>query len=510
MLNLSLNYLSIFELEYIFEHNLQTMNNLIELDVSHQDVIPRFIQVKAILYLPQNLTHLDMSSVRRAGDSRPFLLAIFSTKNLKCLNFQSNFVTSLRRLRVDETNSSAPFEIDFSRNNMVSFAGSFDDAIVNRGLKVVSLHLSDNKLANELENGSKQIFKHFDELTELDLSSNTIKTLPRSIFNNLRQLVTLNLSRNSLLSVSFEFSHMKHLQSLDLSENLVSQFDLQHQQDLDSLKALSPELVIDMMGNPFQCSCETRLFLWWMYHKRTMFVSFGQYRCIYDDAVVTFGDMTKLLEGMDYQCSVNFIVKVSASLVAFTVFVIAFSFFLYRRKWDVKFFCLRFITDRKAYQELQETDTEYEYDAFVSYHKDDRGLVRNELYENIDTRDGEVDTIDQPRFRLCIHDRDFIPGKAIEENILKAIEFSRKTIVVLSKNFLKSAWCEFELQIARKECVEKERNLIIAVMLEPLSVNDKMSRSVERLIRKNTYIEWPNDPSKREHFWNKIRAALEV
>ena len=206
----------------------------------------------------------------------------------------------------------------------------------------------------------------------------------------------------------------------------------------------------------------------------------------------------------------DLIVKVSAVLLAFVILVVAVSFFLYRHKWDVKFFCLRFITNRKAYQQLNGTDTEYEYDAFVSYHKDDRGWVRDELYENIDMRDGEVDTIDQPRFRLCIHDRDFIPGEAIEENILKAIESSRKTIVVLSKNFLKSAWCEFELQIARKECVEKGRNLIIAVMLEPLSVEDKMSRSVERLIRKNTYIEWPEDPSRNDQFWNKLRAALEV
>ena len=92
---------------------------------------------------------------------------------------------------------------------------------------------------------------------------------------------------------------------------------------------------------------------------------------------------------------------------------------------------------------------------------------------------------------------------------MKAIESSRKTIVVLSKIFLKSVWCEFELQIARKECVEKGRNLIIAVMLEPLSMEDKMSRSVERLIRKNTYIEWPEDSSKREHFWRKLRSVLE-
>ena len=241
-----------------------------------------------------------------------------------------------------------------------------------------------------------------------------------------------------------------------------------------------------------------------------MFTQFEEYTCIYNDQLINFENMSKLLDTLDFQCSSNLIVKVSAGLLAFVIFVVAFLFFLYRHKWDVKFFCLRFITDRKAYQELQESDREYEYDAFVSYHSDDRAWVRDELYENIDMKDGEIDVIDQPRFRLCIHDRDFTPGESIEEDILKAIESSRKTIGVLSKNFLKSAWCEFELQIARKECVEKGRNLIIAVMLEPLYVEDKISRIVERLIRRNTYIEWPGDLSKREQLWNEIRAALEV
>ena len=69
---------------------------------------------------------------------------------------------------------------------------------------------------------------------------------------------------------------------------------------------------------------------------------------------------------------------------------------------------------------------------------------------------------------------------------------------------------QVELQMARIECVEKGRNLIIAVMLEPLPVDGTMSRSVERLIRKNTYIEWPSDPSRRSHFWDQMRAALEI
>ena len=82
--------------------------------------------------------------------------------------------------------------------------------------------------------------------------------------------------------------------------------------------------------------------------------------------------------------------------------------------------------------------------------------------------------------------------------------------MVLSKNFLQSVWCEFELQIARKECIEKGRNLIIAVMLEEMPVDNKMSSSVRRLIRANTYIEWPQDLGARNHFWDKMRAALEI
>ena len=129
-----------------------------------------------------------------------------------------------------------------------------------------------------------------------------------------------------------------------------------------------------------------------------MFVRYDEYRCVYNGELLSFKNMAKLIKRMDSQCSVNLIVKVSASLVALAIVLVAVSFVLYRHKWDVKFFCVRFITNRKADMVLQETDTEYEYDAFVSYHKDDRAWVRNELYKNIEMRDGEADKIDQPRF----------------------------------------------------------------------------------------------------------------
>ena len=202
--------------------------------------------------------------------------------------------------------------------------------------------------------------------------------------------------------------------------------------------------------------------------------------------------------------------KVSVSLFVFIVIVIALSIFVYRHKWGVlKFFLLEYITNRKLYREFEESEEEYEYDAFISFHSDDQDWVWNELHENLDiTYENEETDDDLRRFKLCIHERDFVPGELIEENILRSIESSRKTIVVLSRNFLKSPWCEFELQIARKECIERGRDLIIAVLLEPLPGDIKISRSVERLIRKNTYIKWSTDQAEKIYFWIRMRSAL--
>ena len=245
---------------------------------------------------------------------------------------------------------------------------------------------------------------------------------------------------------------MRNLKFLDLSENQVSQLNNELQNDIDTVKSHSPNFTINMLGNPIQCSCETRLFLWWMYNRRSMFHRFENYHCIHNGAVETFKNMTELLKSMDFQCSENLIVKVSAGLLAFLIVVIAVSVFLYRHKWDVRFFCLRYITNRKAYQEFEGTGEEYEYDAFVSFNSDDQDWVWNELHENLGKAEITEDSVaidDPARIRLCIHERDFVPGGLIEENILRSIESSRKTIVVLSRNFLQSVWCEFDCRSQR-------------------------------------------------------------
>ena len=455
--------------------------------------------------MPKSLIRLNLSSMVHFGAVKRFILNLSTSKNLKYLNMQSNFITYLTSFNA---NSLVPMEVDFSRNNMISFAGAFDEAIVNNGLVVHGLILSENRLGGELEKYGDRIFTNFHVLAELDLSSNDIKTLPSSVFENLGQLEYLSLSRNALNLIRFKIVHMTRLKRLDISSNLLSQFDVKLQEDVDFLKQNSPNLTINMLDNPFQCSCETRHFLEWMHDRHSMFYRYDEYNCLHDNNPFKFKNITQLLNILHYQCTLNTAITVSASLLAFLIFVIALSVFLYRHKWDVRFFFLKYVTNRKAYQELEDSEEEYEYDAFVSFHSDDQDWVWNELHENLDSLQDNMETDDLPRFRLCIHERDFVPGDLIEENILRSIESSRKTIVVLSRNFLQSVWCEFELQIARKLCVDKGRDLIIAVMLEPLPTNIKIAQSVERLVRKNTYIEWPTDPLARIQFWEKMRSAL--
>ena len=74
-----------------------------------------------------------------------------------------------------------------------------------------------------------------------------------------------------------------------------------------------------------------------------------------------------------------------------------------------------------------------EFDAFVLYHfdSDDTFVVETLLPELEENRD----------FRLCMHSRDFTPGRDIKDNIEEAIEASNSAIIVLSQGFVDSMWC---------------------------------------------------------------------
>ena len=84
-----------------------------------------------------------------------------------------------------------------------------------------------------------------------------------------------------------------------------------------------------------------------------------------------------------------------------------------------------------------------EFDAFLSYCHEDSPWVREELLPRLE--DG------QPRFRLCLHERDFVAGATVADNIIAAINTSRRMILILSNEFLRSHWCHLEFVLGHRK-----------------------------------------------------------
>lgn len=98
---------------------------------------------------------------------------------------------------------------------------------------------------------------------------------------------------------------------------------------------------------------------------------------------------------------------------------------------------------------------------------------------------------------------------AIADNIIQAIENSRRTILVLSPAYVQSEWCRLEYQKAQHEML-KLRHKIIPVMLEDVTHVEPVDRNLRTILDTVTYIKWPgNDDSKRaEKFWKLLQLSM--
>ena len=67
--------------------------------------------------------------------------------------------------------------------------------------------------------------------------------------------------------------------------------------------------------------------------------------------------------------------------------------------------------------------------------------------------------------------RDLKAGKPVVENIADAVTDSKSTIVVFSRNFMASRWCQIELDLAKSEHIERGTNRAIAIRIDDVSTS---------------------------------------
>ncbi|CAH1243047.1 IGFALS [Branchiostoma lanceolatum] len=132
------------------------------------------------------------------------------------------------------------------------------------------------------------------------------------------------------------------------------------------------------------------------------------------------------------------------------------------------------------------------YDAFISYSSRDELVVIRELAPGLEERG----------FNLCLHYRDFPVGACIATTIIESVETSRRTIILLSQNFVDSEWCALEFKAAHRQVLEDRRNRIVVIVLDDLELQN-VDKDLQFYLKTNTYLKW-GDP----WFWSKLCYAL--
>ena len=159
-------------------------------------------------------------------------------------------------------------------------------------------------------------------------------------------------------------------------------------------------------------------------------------------------------------------------------------------------------TRYRGYEHLRDAEERnvYKYDAFISYYHEDYLFVKNELIAELEEKHG---------LSLCVHQRDFLAGNYIAENILEAIKSSRMTVILLTDKFLKSKWCMYEFNMARMESIYSRdgENVIFCIMLEKIE-RKHISRELLECLEKETFLEYPDDQNDKPYFWEMLKAAL--
>ncbi|XP_064610747.1 insulin-like growth factor-binding protein complex acid labile subunit [Liolophura sinensis] len=358
--------------------------------------------------------------------------------------------------------------------------------------ELLYLHLENNYLGSVIESDSSgQLFRALPKLQELFLASNDIGQLPESIFRTLASVLSIKLQDNKISQWKENtFSITKKLETLDVSNNLISLLNETSLKDLKKLKNLN------LTGNPFSCDCDTRWFRDWLNRTHVGLPMVNSYKC--NSPPSWQGKPLLRFNRTLIDCTNKTPYYISGGLgagvlVTFFVLVVA-----YRYRWFIKLrahkarVAVQRLMKRQGYQQIPGDN--HEFDAYVSYTEADKRWVLDYLLPKFDNGRVPVHGIEfQGNYKLCVDERDFIPGEASVGNIDTCMRNSRKILVVLSRSYLRDSKSDFEMRHAFHIVnIEQDAEELLIIKKGRLRIKD-IPKVVHPMIQKREYLEWPDD-----------------
>ncbi|XP_067206517.1 protein toll-like isoform X1 [Linepithema humile] len=343
----------------------------------------------------------------------------------------------------------------------------------------------------------RNLTKSVDTISKfyLNFSHNQLTQMPDLENLKLRSVNKLFLSHNDISTIS-KNGLSKTTEDLELHNNKLSTI---HSDVLIFWKNSTNLTHLTLHENPWECDCNAKDF----YDFIISIQNNPEKSRIMTSKTICHRKNTSISEMMwddfcpfdttasDYQHQL--IISISAAIALFGLIGGIFGLY-YKYQEHIKIWllahqwCLWCVTE-------EELDKDKLYDAFVSFSHKDIDFIADELIPNLESG--------PTPFKLCVHYRDWLAGEWIPDNIARSVENFRRTIVVLSPNFLKSIWGRMEFRAAHRQALSEGRARVILILYGNIGPRDDLDPELRAYISMNTYVKW-GDP----WFWDKLRYAL--
>ncbi|CAH1252908.1 TLR4 [Branchiostoma lanceolatum] len=313
------------------------------------------------------------------------------------------------------------------------------------------------------------------------------------LLQSLVNLRVLWLNNNNLLDLQSTLFHEQtiFLRVLKLDHNNLTTLSTGIFSNQTSLTKLS------LVNNKFDCDCHLLWLKTWMLQRRRVIDQIKSVTCRSRGNAKDKYILKPIIELPDdaFICgdesTYNPLVWVAApgGLAIFLLLILG----VFKCRKNVRVWV--YARYRRGLRHLEQ-EPEKTYDIYVSYCVEDEEFVDREVVRVLEDMD--------PPYKVCLRNRDFIPGHNNIQQAADSITSSRRTLLVLTERFLQDRWCLWEFQVAHQQAVTDQAYRLIIIIMDdlPLEACDDVM-DLKQYLTANKYLLWGE-----LLFWDKLRQAV--
>ena len=281
------------------------------------------------------------------------------------------------------------------------------------------------------------------------MTGNSLETLEcAEYFGRTR---TFNAGDSRVISIGEEvWDAFQYMDEVNLERNYI-----QHIPKMVTALNFS-NVELNIANNPMSCNCDDQWLKSWLTSVKSSLTNPNSITCdtpgwVRGKSVLSM--TTEFCSGPPYTTAD--ILEIVIPTIGGVVLLNTFLVFLFRK---FRIHIYKYVKLHPFDKDECENE-DMEFDVFLSCANDDRGFGRQLLAY-----------VEEQGYKVCYHERDFLPGTPIFENIGNAITRSKRVLCLVSNHFINSGYCMAEFSISHNRDVQMRKNRLVAFLLEPCIV----------------------------------------